>query len=159
MKKTALFLTLALLIGGGIYTQTPSPVSCPNSLLTDTQHIGNAGCLIQRDGKILMVRQAKTGKLNFPGGTAEKGEAAACTAYRETLEETGQPIVVKSLFYHYINPDFYLFECELEKDVADFAIPSHFKHEIKEAFFVDIKTISKDKWRFPEEMEMLKDIL
>lgn len=51
-----------------------------------------AGCLIVRDGKILMVKEAKKrcyGQWNFPAGHVEENELVTNAATREVYEETG----------------------------------------------------------------------
>lgn len=50
------------------------------------------GCVIKRDNKILMVKEAKKsfyGKWNFPAGHLEDFEKIMDGAVRETFEETG----------------------------------------------------------------------
>ena len=51
-----------------------------------------AGCIIKKDNKILMVKEAKEscyGQWNFPAGHVEKFEKITDAAIRETYEETG----------------------------------------------------------------------
>ncbi len=51
-----------------------------------------AGCVIEKDGKVLMVKQAKEkyyGKWDFPAGHVEEYEPIMEAAIRETYEETG----------------------------------------------------------------------
>lgn len=51
-----------------------------------------AGCLIVRDNKVLMVKEAHQkcyGKWNFPAGHIDVGETIMDAAIRETFEETG----------------------------------------------------------------------
>ncbi len=51
-----------------------------------------AGCLIVRDNKLLMVKEAKKkcyGQWNFPAGHVEENELITETAIREAYEETG----------------------------------------------------------------------
>ncbi len=51
-----------------------------------------AGCIIKRDNKILMVKEAKKdcyGKWNYPAGKVEESEKVTEGAIRETFEETG----------------------------------------------------------------------
>lgn len=51
-----------------------------------------AGCVIKRDNKLLMVKEAKKkcyGKWNYPAGHVEEFEMITDAAIRETLEETG----------------------------------------------------------------------
>lgn len=51
-----------------------------------------AGCVIKRDNKILMVKEAKKkcyGKWNFPAGHVDEFETIPEAAIREVFEETG----------------------------------------------------------------------
>lgn len=51
-----------------------------------------AGCVIRKDNKILMVKEAKKqcyGQWNYPAGKVEECEKITEGAIRETLEETG----------------------------------------------------------------------
>lgn len=51
-----------------------------------------AGCIIERDGKILMVKEAKEscyGQWNFPAGHVDEHEMIMDAAVREAFEETG----------------------------------------------------------------------
>ena len=51
-----------------------------------------AGCVIVRDNKILMVKEAKKkcyGQWNFPAGHVDEGELITDAAIREAYEETG----------------------------------------------------------------------
>lgn len=51
-----------------------------------------AGCIIKRDNKILMVKEAGKdcyGKWNYPAGKVEEFEKITDGALREVLEETG----------------------------------------------------------------------
>lgn len=51
-----------------------------------------AGCLVEKDGKLLMVQEAKKkwyGMWNFPSGHVEDNETIKEAAIREVFEETG----------------------------------------------------------------------
>ncbi|MFM7553305.1 MAG: NUDIX hydrolase, partial [Actinomycetota bacterium] len=51
-----------------------------------------ARVLVERDGRILLVRHAKRKQMAFwclPGGNADPGESIAEAARRELVEETG----------------------------------------------------------------------
>ena len=51
-----------------------------------------AGCVIVRDNKVLMVKEAKKlcyGQWNFPAGHVDEFEKITDAAIRETFEETG----------------------------------------------------------------------
>ena len=74
------------------------------------RHHGNAGCLVVDGGRLLMVQQRITGLWALPGGTAEPGERAVCTAWRETREETGLEVRVGELLHRFDN-GFRLYRC------------------------------------------------
>ena len=51
-----------------------------------------AGCIVRKENKILMVKEAKKkcyGQWNYPVGHMEEGEKITDAAIRETFEETG----------------------------------------------------------------------
>lgn len=57
-----------------------------------TQTFGTVGALIEKDGKILLVREAEgndAGKWNVPEGWIDVGENPIDAAAREAKEETG----------------------------------------------------------------------
>jgi len=59
-----------------------------------------AGCLIVRNNKILMVKEAKKkcyGQWNFPAGHVEENELITEAAIRETFEETGCKVKLTGL--------------------------------------------------------------
>lgn len=59
-----------------------------------------AGCLIVREGKILMVKEAKKkcyGQWNFPAGHVEENELVTDAAIREAYEETGCKVKLKGV--------------------------------------------------------------
>jgi 8-oxo-dGTP diphosphatase len=54
-----------------------------------------AGTIIKKDGKYLLVQEAKEsvrGLWNFPAGKLEEGESAEAAAVRETKEEVGYDV-------------------------------------------------------------------
>ena len=59
-----------------------------------------AGCVIKRDNKILMVKEAKKscyGQWNYPAGHLEEFEKIMDGAIRETFEETGCKVKLTSV--------------------------------------------------------------
>ncbi|OQS45102.1 NUDIX domain-containing protein [Chromobacterium violaceum] len=69
-----------------------------------------AGAIIEREGKILMVRHCKPGIYDFwvaPGGGAINDEPLADAARREVLEECGLRVEINRLVYieEFSNPE------------------------------------------------------
>jgi 8-oxo-dGTP diphosphatase len=60
------------------------------------------GCIVERDGKILLVREHR-GLWSTPGGHLDFGESLAACAAREALEETG--VVVSNVRFVAITND------------------------------------------------------
>lgn len=61
----------------------------------------SAGCLIEKDGKLLLVKRATEpwlGSWYFPAGYVEVDESPRQAASREVKEETGLDVSVTSLF-------------------------------------------------------------
>jgi 8-oxo-dGTP diphosphatase len=53
-----------------------------------SHHVG-ALCLVEHDGRLLMLRQSHRWGWTLPGGLLDRGEAPDVTARREVAEETG----------------------------------------------------------------------
>jgi len=119
---------------------------------------GNAGCLVQRDGALLMVQQRLDGRWALPGGTAQTGERAACTAARETREETGLPVQVAA-HLKTLGNGFHLYLCEVP---ADAVMQPRDAIEILDMAWVDEAERGRLPLRFPEqqaEVEVLLQVL
>lgn len=69
-----------------------------------------ARVLVERDGRILIVRHAKRKQKAFwclPGGNADPGESIAEAARRELVEETGVDVAVEGAVLVLDGPDAY----------------------------------------------------
>lgn len=113
---------------------------------------GNAGCLaVNPNGELLMVKQRVSGAWAMPGGTAEPGERAVCTALRETLEETGYGVEATQLLGVMPN-GFHVFACQLMPDqtvgVAD-------NIEISAVDWLDKNERDHVKWRFEAQKNQI----
>ncbi len=116
---------------------------------------GNASCLVVYEGKLLVGRHKKTGKLDLPGGTAEQDETAQCTAHRETWEETSVHVEVGRLLEKFPN-DFYLFECRPVSKQINPVVSEKFRDDVSEALLLDPLSTKNDDWRFPYQTPTIK---
>lgn len=115
-----------------------------------SQTFGVVGALIERDGKILLVKETKAtviGKWSHPAGWLEVGENTLEAVKREVKEETGFDFEPKSILGIYL----------LVKDEAGVI-----HHPVKIIFLGDIfdketaalaDDVSETKWFTPEEIE------
>ena len=120
-----------------------------------TQTFGVVGGLLERDGKILLVREAQrkgpdNGKWNHPAGWIDVGENPIEAVKREILEESGFSFIPKYLLGIYS-----LVRKDIEKELG--ATP----HAIKIIFIGDIsetqnETLEDDvteaRWFIPDEI-------
>jgi len=109
---------------------------------------GNAGCLIERDKQMLVVRHLST-KLGMPAGFGEPGESAQCTAHRETWEEAGVAVRVGELLWEDPKNNFFLFECFLADDRSESAGLD--AAEVTAVLWLDPQGIEPSQWRFPDQ--------
>jgi 8-oxo-dGTP pyrophosphatase MutT (NUDIX family) len=109
---------------------------------------------VRADQSLLVVRDRASGRLGFPAGASAGGEAAPCTASRETLEETGISVRVEERLRVFDN-GFHLYRCSLldEKDYVPGAIPvpEFAAAEISDIAWLPPSSITAAEWRYPEE--------
>jgi len=123
---------------------------------------GNAGCFVVFEGKMLLVRGKKNGKLTMPAGRWEKGETAQCTAHRETWEESGVSVRVHELLKKFKN-EFHLFRCtvlepEKLKGKTTLPISKDWMHEITEIRLQSPLELKKKQWRYPKQLKLIKKL-
>ena len=98
--------------------------------------LGAAAIVLDRDGRVLMVRHTY-GRLNWeiPGGASEPGESVVRTALRELHEEAGVDASAESLAGIYYDADddahHFVFRCRL----ADGAEPAPASDEVSDCRF------------------------
>jgi 8-oxo-dGTP diphosphatase len=100
----SMLLALTALLAGCTREAPPCPVPDASDIAP------SAGCFSVTDGKLLVV-QGLSGKIGLPGGLSAPGEAAQCTAFRESWEETGlylEPVELLRVF----SKDFRLYRCD-----------------------------------------------
>lgn len=125
-----------------------------------------AGCVVKRDNKILMVKEANKkcyGKWNFPAGHVEEFERIMDGAIRETFEETGCKVKLIGVL-PIINIDLEAETHVLIRFVAEIIEEniSYDTEEILDAKWIsieDIKKMSKEELRgYESAMKTIYDV-
>ena len=125
-----------------------------------------AGCVIPTPKGIVLGISTKFGDIRIPFGSHEIGETAQETAARETKEETGIDVDVRSLLQTFENESAFLFYCIPTQPIDDFSQLSPIDTlEIAEIIVLDPGTMLnhdgrkiKNGWRFPEDRRLLTKI-
>jgi NAD+ diphosphatase len=140
-------------------------VFCSDCGLTYYKNVAaSSACIIENDGKILLVVRNKVpqkGFLDLPGGFIDPGESAEEGIVRECFEELSvKPVDIK--FFHSF-PNLYeykgfiyntcdmFFTAKLEKNEFKLDI-----NEIKDVVFIEKSKIDFDQIAFPSIKEALK---
>ena len=138
---------LALVVGGCELAAAP-PCPVEDSSISAP----SAGCLALRDDKLLVVADLR-GTLSPPGGSAEPGESAQCTAFRETWEETGLQLAPTELLAVF-DTGFHLYRCEHHENSGVIDPPPRL--EVREAFYLAPADFARWEWRFPGQEKDLE---
>jgi len=127
------------------------------------ERVRAAGCYIASEQGVVMTIGRFNGELQLPAGTREAGESPACTARRETLEETGLIVRIAERVGERKGGRFVLFRCIPEQDLdaaGDFKPLDFF--EIREVLVVNPSTLRgtdgelvEKTWRFPQDRHLL----
>ncbi len=149
MKLTPILGALALSLGGC----TEPPQDCGQ--LPHHQAQANAGCLVVESGNLLMIQQNRGGKWSIPGGTKLPGERAACTASRETLEETGVKVSVQRQL-KIMDNGFHLFLCSAE---PNWTLEPQDQGEVKQVAWLNKAQRQSVIWRFPQQKQSLQSLI
>ena len=123
-----------------------------------------SGCLIEKDGKFLLVQEAqkKAYKLwNMPAGHVDEGEAVEQAAVRETKEEAGYDVVlVRKLGVYQTKrgPSLHIFLAQIVG--GELAYP---EHEILDARWFTLQQITalgaEEKLRGPYILSAINEYL
>ncbi len=164
--STRLFLYRGLLLAGSVsgvllfavlHPTPPAPSCRVSPQFAETRH-GNAGCLIRVENRMLMVRDRFSGKLGFPAGMGNPGEAAQCTAHRETWEEAGIDAEVGRLLRVFEN-GFRLYAClpanPSIRPGTDIGVPEWAWAEVSEIDWIDPEAIFAEDWRYSEQWPLV----
>lgn len=129
---------------------------CPRVPGQEDDRRANAGCLIVRDQQVLLITHRWGGKLGVPGGTLEPGELAQCTAYRETLEETGVRVVVGERLQVMKN-GFHLYRCTPAEPMLagqPLQLPAQARLEVSNIGWYSLDGLDQNDWRFPYQFDL-----
>lgn len=112
-----------------------------------------AGCIVRRDNKILMVKEAQKkcyGQWNFPAGHVDEHEKITDAAIREAFEETGCKVKltgVLPIMTMYTATESY-FHIRFTADIVE----ENIKFDTEEILDVQWKDIEELKNMTPEEL-------
>ncbi|NIY83236.1 bifunctional NUDIX hydrolase/phosphatase PAP2 family protein [Vibrio hepatarius] len=136
---------------------------------TDQEAIKGGVCVVRVDDKVVLVHEILTKKLALPGGRVEPGEDPAITAQRETWEETGLVVSVKRELGRYDDAIFY--DCVSDSHIVSFQFNNvydglelpvwfapHYGVEVSSAMLVNPRSIPVEEYRFPEQVDWLKQM-
>jgi 8-oxo-dGTP pyrophosphatase MutT (NUDIX family) len=115
----------------------------------------SAGCFTTKGRTLLMV-QGLNGKISLPGGSSQPGEAAQCTAYRETWEETGLHLLPGERLAIF-DTGFHLYRCEQNGSSGVIDPPP--RMEVLDAFYLGSEEFGDYEWRFPDQQAQLVEML
>ena len=130
------------------------------------ERVRAAGCYIANEQGVVMTIGRFNGALQLPAGTRETGESPACTARRETLEETGLIVQIAERVGARKGGRFVLFRCIPKKplDTAGNLKPLDF-FEIRKVLVVNPTTLLdtdgvriERRWRFPQDRSLLAEL-
>ena len=166
-RLSAIFAVLTLFACSQPFPSSPM-CRVSDALLSESFHSGastnispvGAACLIKTGKDVLLVEHRLSGKLDFPGGTLDDNESLACTAHRETWEETGFNVEV-SAYLSTTSNGLVLFGCNLDAGIerlpASFDAPHWAKIEVVRLVKADPFMLDHDALRFADDLIPLRD--
>lgn len=149
LTQTSLFLILLT----GLVSCGDAPICDIDQTVLgiSTNTSANAGCVVINEGRLLLI-ESPLSKVSLPGGAAKSKEPAACTAQRETNEETGLTVIPIELLEIWYN-SFYIFKCSIEGESSTrISQPL----EVSTIHWLTANEFDQYKWRFEKQKDWLK---
>lgn len=155
-RLSAIFVVLTLF---GCTKPSPEAPFCRTTNKT-SHNEDDAACVVRVQHAVLLIRHRLSNRFDFPGGGRQGEESLACTAHRETWEETGFNVEVRSKLA--VTPKgLALFECHLDAGIdslPDYFDPPHWATlEVIAVVKKDPFLLRHDELRFPDDLILLRD--
>ena len=144
-------MTLILLSGiAGCSYESPPCVVAAGAQRAES---GNAVCVVEDAGRVLLVQHRRGRAWGLPGGRRGRGETSQCTAHRETWEEAGTFVEVGPLIGR--TPGTQIYSCVLAAEAPDStnwgqSLISRF--EIVDVRWVTVEDLRDLEWRYEEQL-------
>nr|WP_276307707.1 NUDIX hydrolase [Alteromonas facilis] len=115
----------------------------------------SAGCLIVNEQQLLVIKHRLSGRWDIPAGGQVTGESLACTAHRETFEETGINVSVDA-YITTTTSGMALFACSHQSGFTPpkyptLPLPEWSKGEVTQIKWVDPFTLNPREWRYMDQ--------
>lgn len=141
--------------------QAPLPPHCRTATELPVQTTYAAGCIITSNDKLLVIQHRLSGKLDIPAGGSDGQESAACTAHRETFEETGMNTFINAALGS-TESGMGLYSCVQQSGFdADrypqLEVPNWSSTEVTAIFWVDPFELTHKDWRYPDQLSQIRD--
>jgi len=117
----------------------------------------HAGCFVVHGNKLLVV-ELISGEFSIPGGSYRYGEAPACTAWRETVEETGYEVEPQVLIRK-LSDVYQLWQCNLTDAGAQRGSGIIDRSEVRRPLWLTGDEMSDLPWRYPDQLALYQDLL
>ena len=155
IKTRPLLLPLLLSFMCTLLCACGYPEAPPCSFSGEPAIAPSAGCFSVINQRLLVV-EALSGDISPPGGSSDSGEAAQCTAVRETWEETGLALKPARRLATFAT-GFHLYECQ--RDANSGVIDPPPRLEVRRAFYLHVDEFDQWNWRYPGQAEQLRNLI
>ncbi|MBT0585314.1 NUDIX hydrolase [Alteromonas oceanisediminis] len=150
---------LGVVLLGACSESSPANPTCRSSVTSPVPSGALAACVIVDRQHLLTIGHRLSGKLDLPGGTGSSEESAACTAHRETFEETGLNVEVTELIGT-TDSGLWLFACQPSGGFGSadpMAVPPWALAEVSSVQWIDPFTLTHNDWRFADQHVVIND--